>query len=237
MKKIKNAVIFLLFAYPLGIFIGVVFWLSVFLRITKVHGWKNFPSWQGKVLVVSNHPSLLDPIILVGLFFHQFFLRPFKYGPWNMAEQKNYGGWLFYPARTRLILIERENRRSKARGFIQAKNILNSSGVMIIFPEGGRTSSGGSFLVSKRGNRIRRFNSGFARIAIETGATVLPVWVEGTDQVLPNDIKVSYFRFPRFWKKVVIKIGQPLKFRHESSEEIRQTVEKAVLELADQKGD
>lgn len=237
MKKIKDAVIFLLFAYPCGVLIGIIFWLFIFVRITKVYGWKNFPSWQGKVLVVSNHPSLLDPIILVGLFFHQFLLRPFKYGPWNMAEQKNYGGWLFYPARTRLILIAREKKSSKARGLIQARNVLNSGGVMIIFAEGGRTVNGESFLVSKGGNRIRRFKGGFARIAVETGATVLPVWVEGTDQVLPNGAKVSYFRFLRFWKRVVIKIGQPLHFNNESLEEITQRIETVVLELADQRGD
>ena len=233
MKKITDAVVFLLFTYPCGVFIGISFWLSIFLGITKVYGWKNFPSWQVKVLVVSNNPSLLEPIILVGLFFHQFFWRPFKYAPWNMAEKKNYGNLLFCPARSRLILIERGNKYSEARGLIRAKNILNSGGVMIIFPEGGRTVNGESFLASKGGNRIRRFKSGFARLAVETGATVLPIWVEGTDRVFPNGAKVSYFRFPRFWKKVVIKLGQPLHFKHESLEEIRQTVEAAILELAD----
>lgn len=237
MEKFKNAVMYLLFTYPFGIFIGISFWLLRLLGINKIHGWKNFPHWEKGVLVVSNHPSLLEPIILIGLFFHQYLLRPFQFGPWNIPDRKNYfENPLFYLMRPRLIPIARGNKRDEIKGLIKAKNVLEAGGVIILFPEGGRTYKGDDFLVSQQGNKIRRFKSGFAWLAVKTGATVLPVWVEGTDKVLPNADKASY-SFPRFWRKTAIRLGQPLQFRGESLEEITQIVETAVLALADVGGD
>jgi 1-acyl-sn-glycerol-3-phosphate acyltransferase len=238
MEKIGQAIIFLGFTYPLGILIGIIFWLFRFLGIAKVRGWENFPKWQGRVVVVSNHPSLLDPIILIGLFFPQYLVRPFKYGPWNMAEKSNYGNLLFWLMRPRLILIKRGDRRSELKGLISAKNALNAGGVMFLFPEGGRTSSakpGEVLLASAAGQKIRRFKPGCAWLAKETGALVLPLWVQGTDRVLPNSPKVSYFRVFRFWQRVVIKLGRPRRFEKSARlEAITETLEKAVLALADQ---
>lgn len=234
MKKVKDTVIFLLFTYPFGIFIGIIFLLFKSLGIVKVYGKKNFPVWQGNVLLISNHPSLLDPIILVALFFPQYFWRPFRYSPWNMAESKNYGNKLFYLMRPRLILIDREDKHSKAEGIILAKNILNSGGVMILFPEGGRTSSGENFLESTTGKKIRNFKPGFAWLAAQTGATVVPAWIEGTDNVLPNRRKVSYFYFFKFWKKIVIKLGKPFYVdRDAKTEMVIKQAESSILMLAD----
>lgn len=237
-EEIKDAVVFLLFTYPFGIFIGISFWLFKSLGIAKVYGRKNFPVWQGNVLLISNHPSLLEPIILIALFFPQYLWRPFTYAPWNMAESKNYGNMLFYFMRPRLILVDRDDKRSKTEGIILAKNILNSGGVIILFPEGGRTSSGENFLESAKGKKIRNFKPGFAWLAAETGATVLPVWVEGTDNVLPNRGKVSYFYFFKFWKKIVIKLGKPFHVDKDAKTEIIiKQAESAILTLADQESE
>ena len=237
MEKTINAAMFLLFTYPFGVFVGITFWLFRLLSIAKVQGWENFPSWRPGVLVVSNHPSLLEPIILTGMFFHEFLFRPFKYAPWNMAEIKNFGGLLFRLFRTRMILVKRGDRPSEVRALKQAREILQSGGAMILFPEGGRTSSGGSFLFSESGKKkIREFRGGFAWLAKKTGATVLPVWVEGTDRVLPNTNRITY-RHLKFWKRVVIKLGRPLHFESEDLDEITRTVEAVVLKLADQPDD
>lgn len=238
MKKNMDAAVFLLFTYPFGILVGMSFWLFRFLGIARVSGWENFPRWQEKILVISNHPSLLEPIILTGLFFHQFLWRPFKYGPWNMAEKGNYGKRLFFFLRPRMILIERGSERSAARGFIRAKDVLNSGGVMIIFPEGCRTHKAKAILLGKkRQSRVGKFKGGFARLAAKTGATVLPVWVGGTERVLPNGAKVSYWYFLRFWRRVTIRLGEPLYFRGEDYEEMTRRSEAAVLALADQRED
>jgi len=237
MKKIMNGVIFLLFAYPFGIFfVGIPFLLFWLIGIATVNGWKNLPKWQGKLIVASNHPSLLEPIILIGLFFLQFLFRPFKYAPWNMAEVKNFGGPLFYLLRPRIIFVKRGDRPSEVSAFRRAMEILKAGGVILLFPEGGRTSSGTSFIYSRGGKRMREFKQGFACLAEKTGATILPVWVEGTDEVLPNGSKISY-RHLKPWKRVKIHIGRPLQFNEgESREEITARVQTAVLELADQGG-
>ncbi len=42
-----------------------------------------------------------------------------------------------------------------------------------------------------------------------TGATIVPVGLIGTDAIQPVDTKM-----PRFFKKVVIKFGEPLDYEH-----------------------
>ena len=238
MEKIKNTAMFLAFTYPFGILVGLSFWVLRLLGVAKVLGWENFPHWKKGVLVVSNHPSLLEPIILTGLFFHQYLLRPFRFGPWNIPDRKNYyDNPLFYLMRPRLIPITRGDKRDEIRGLKRAKEVLKAGGIMLIFPEGGRTFKGEDFLTSPvKGKKIRRFISGFAWLAAKTEATVLPVWVEGTDRVSPNFNQAKY-AFPRFWRKTAIVIGQPLRFSGQDYEQITKTVEKAVLDLADKAGD
>ena len=74
-------------------------------------------------------------------------------------------------------------------------------------------------------------------LVAKTQATVLPVWVEGTEDVLPNspDPDKLYYTFPRIWKKMIIKIGEPLKFDPSNKkEEITQKLVISLLKLADE---
>ena len=54
---------------------------------------------------------------------------------------------------------------------------------MVIFPEGGRGNADGT---------MRKFKAGAVRMALETGAPILPVTIRGGDRVWP-----SHHRFPR----------------------------------------
>ena len=70
----------------------------------------------------------------------------------------------------------------------------------------------------------------------KTKAQVLPLWVEGTEGILPNSPNPEelYSTFPRFWKRAIIKIGNPLKFSgDEDKEKIVKEITSSLLQLAD----
>ena len=70
---------------------------------------------------------------------------------------------------------------------------------------------------------------------MKTNSTVLPVWMDGGQDVIPNktDIPEHRFQWPRLWKKVTIKIGEPLDVSNMSRGEILTYLEDVLLELAD----
>ena len=67
--------------------------------------------------------------------------------------------------------------------------------------------------------------------AINTGARVLPIWIEGTDKVLPN----NRFPLPSLWHTITIKIGQPFLVSEGGREEATSKIALALLALADEK--
>jgi 1-acyl-sn-glycerol-3-phosphate acyltransferase len=103
---------------------------------------------------------------------------------------------------------------------ITALSILRAGGVIVIYPEGGRSRT------REIGGSARR---GVGRLALESGAPVIPVAIDGSVGV--HDWKK--LRFPR----VVVRYGMPLHFplvpdsSHEEQQEVADEVLGAVREL------
>jgi 1-acyl-sn-glycerol-3-phosphate acyltransferase len=220
--------------YGAGLFVGIVLFTLRLLRIWKVSGGKNLPTLAEKgdrgLIVVSNHPSLLEPIALIGLFAHWYVFN-IKYGPWNMAEAGNFRRGLFRLLEQRIIFVDRKSEASKTAGYLRAKTLLKSGAILLIFPEGGRTYKGkvGEFVVAGNGSKVRPFTKGAASLALQTHAMVVPIWVEGTDKVSPN-IATARYLFPRLWRPVKISIGKPIIFPENINvETATHELEKAVL--------
>ena len=74
-------------------------------------------------------------------------------------------------------------------------DVLRDGGVFGIYPEGTRTRDG----------YMHRGHTGVARLAMRSGAPVIPVGLIGTDEVQPTDKKM-----PRLFKRVAIRFGEPL---------------------------
>lgn len=218
MKKIVNVVVFLLFTYPAGLLIGVVLDRLWCTGLLELRGWENFPRQKGKILVVSNHPYKGEQFLLTGLFFGQYLLHPFKYGPYTVADAKNYYDSLLYRwlLRPRLIPVDRTKDKGDPRSLLVAKRVLESGANIITFPEGGRTSKGTNHLVSRGGKVIRPLKGGFAVLATGKGVATVPVW----------------FEF-RGWNSMRLAIGKPVCFEGTPREEIIHKTEVMLLELAD----
>jgi 1-acyl-sn-glycerol-3-phosphate acyltransferase len=68
----------------------------------------------------------------------------------------------------------------------------------------------------------------------QTSAPILPVWVDGSDRIMPPGA-----RFPRFWRPMTLVIGEPLYFEKpatfkEENGFITETLSTALLALAEE---
>jgi len=240
MKKIINLVVFLTVIYSVGIVLGLIlFLLKITGRIKVLHP-ERFPRRKKSFLLVSNHPSLADPIVVLYLFFPDMLFHPLKFTPFHTPDKNNfYNPWYFFWIRPFSISINRNSENSESGGIVsflrRMKRFLENGKRIILFPEGGRTYKGSEFCYSEKGKRIRKLTDGVGWLAVNTGVPVVPVWMEGTDKFLPNTPKIKFI-FPRFWKKILIKIGNPLKLDREGIEEATGKIEQLVLNLADEEG-
>jgi 1-acyl-sn-glycerol-3-phosphate acyltransferase len=76
-----------------------------------------------------------------------------------------------------MVLVDRGDRKEAVRGVEAAAGRLREGWSLLSFPEGTRTTDG----------RVQRFKTAAFAAAIESGAPVVPVAIEGADRVLPRD--------------------------------------------------
>jgi glycerol-3-phosphate dehydrogenase (NAD(P)+) len=141
----------------------------------------------GGLIVASNHRSFLDPFVIGVLL------------PWRRRLQfvakvelfeKRWQGYLL----SRLGAFPIRRGQSDERAMETARLIVERGGTVIIFPEGTRHRTGA----------LGRPRRGVGRLALETGAPVLPVAVVGSEEV-----RRGWRIRPR---KVRLRAGRPMTF-------------------------
>ena len=240
--------------------------LGMFVCLLEASGrlkflyFKRFPIWDGKLIIVSNHPSLLEPVILTLMGFpwmnfpwvfspiwirirfsfswfeelkKEFSLNK-KLIPANAPDKQNF----YEPPYWRLLqgINVPVDRNGGARGRIGTvmalKEILENGGRILIFPEGTRTYKAVKEyrITSANGKELGKLKDGAAWLALNTHARILPIWVEGTDKVLPN----NKFPLPRLWHRIIIKIGNPFLVQSNTRNEATLEITQSLLDLADE---
>jgi len=264
--KMKNRLVsetrFLVVNFLLGPTLGIlVCLLEAFGRIEFLH-FDRFPIWEEKLIIVSNHPSLLEPVILplMGFPWMNFpwvfsplwsrfkfplswfkelqkeFSLPKKLFPANVPDKNNF----YDPLYLRLfqginVPVDRNGRvRGRIGTVLALKKVLENGGRVLIFPEGTRTFKAiqRGKVKSANGSQLGKLKEGAAWLALKTNAKILPIWVTGTDKVLPND----KFPLPRLWYKITIKIGSPFLVQGDTRQEASADITQALLDLDDEKG-
>lgn len=220
-------------------FVGITVFLFSKIGAIKILHKERIPRKMKRVIVVCNHPSLLEVVIIPALFLRNVLRNPYKNIPWSTPDLVNfYNRWPWFWIKDIAIPIKREDQKEELRALFAMKQALFNNGVIVLFAEGSRTFKGTEFLFSKKGKKIRPFKNGIGMLIARTKAEVLPIWIENTDKVLPNHPNKLYAGVNIRGERVVIKVGELTRIRTTqrlgSAEEVTHKVEELLLALADE---
>ncbi len=189
-------------------FMGALVWIlfPAFLRY-RSFGKDNIPS-HGGVLIVSNHQSYMDPLLIgVGL------LRQINI----MARRSLFHKSVFFRWLIQSLNAFPLNDDSVDIGAMkEAIRRLKAGKVVLMFPEGTRTKDGS----------IGEIHPGVGVIAKRSGAPVVPAVIHGAFEVWPRTSKLFRFR------PVKVAFGRPLHCNG-SAEEFTEKVASSMLKLQD----
>ncbi len=142
---------------------------------------------KGGLIVASNHRSFLDPFAIGGCLPWR---RPMNYVAKVELFDRRWQGWLL----SRLGAFPIRRSESDEDAMETARLVVERGGAVCIFPEGTRIRSG-SLVAPRRG---------VGRLALQTGASVIPAAVLGTE-----DVRRGWRIRPR---KVKVRLGRAMTF-------------------------
>src|SRR5918995_6725366 len=155
----------------------------LWFRLSRV-GREHIPA-EGPVIFAANHRSFLDPFVIGTLI-----RRPMYYVAKKELFAKRWQAWVL----NALGAFPVDRGASDQESMATARQILERGDSVLMFPEGTRVRPGS----------LGRPRRGVGRLALETGAPVVPVAVYGTESIRKG------------WRirphKVRIRVGRPLTF-------------------------
>ena len=165
----------------------------------KVKGLRNVPA-SGPVIIASNHLSFSDSIFMplvvprkvTFLAKSEYFTSP---GPKGFIKK------LTFIALGQVPVDRSGGRRSEA-ALLTGLQVLAEGNSLGIYPEGTRSPDG----------RLYKGRTGIARLAIESGAPVIPIAMFNTEKIQPTGTVI-----PKIMR-VGITFGEPMYFEGDSSE-------------------
>jgi 1-acyl-sn-glycerol-3-phosphate acyltransferase len=175
-------------------------WTYTFVRIlvslptlliyrVRAIGVENVPR-SGALILAPNHFSQMDHFF-IGLYLRRkvrFMAKSQMFGPPVLTYIYKHGG---------VFPVRRGHRDEKA--IETALTILSQGEMLLVYAEGGRSRSG----------ELGEVKPGIGRIALESGAPVVPVAIQGSEKVR----RWKRFRFP----KVTVEFGEPIELPAEEA--------------------
>jgi 1-acyl-sn-glycerol-3-phosphate acyltransferase len=162
---------------------------TLLLYRTRAIGLKNVPK-SGALILAPNHFSQMDHFF-VGLYLRRqvrFMAKSQMFGPPVLTYIYSHGG---------VFPVRRGHRDEES--FKTAFAILRREEMLLVYAEGGRSRTG----------ELGEVKPGIGRIALESGAPVVPVAIHGSASVR----RWKRLRFP----KVTVQFGEPLSFPTEEA--------------------
>ena len=152
----------------------------------RIRGTEHVPR-TGAVILASNHVSNLDPPLISTSTPRRC---------WYLAKEE-----LFHPPAfawfiRQLGAIAVKRGAGDRAALKQCLEVLEAERALVIFPEGTRSATG----------ELAQGELGVAMLAYRTGAPVVPIYVTGTNAVMPKSGR------PRL-ARVTMSVGAPLQFR------------------------
>ena len=165
----------------------------------KVKGLRNVPG-TGPVIIASNHLSFSDSIFMplvvprkvTFLAKSEYFTSP---GPKGLLKKITFIALGQVP-------VDRSGGRRSEAALITGLKVLAEGKCLGIYPEGTRSPDG----------RLYKGRTGIARLAIESGAPIIPVAMFNTEKIQPTGTVV-----PKVMRVEMI-FGEPMYFEGDSSD-------------------
>ena len=147
-------------------------WATFYVAINpfwnvRVTGREHLP-WRGPAVLVANHASLIDILVLFALF------RPYKWVSKVENFKLPFVGW-----NMRLngyVPLSRGDRASVTAMMTRCGELLEQGSPVLFFPEGTRAKTA----------RPEAFKDGAFELALQHHAPVIPIAVHGTGRALPK---------------------------------------------------
>jgi 1-acyl-sn-glycerol-3-phosphate acyltransferase len=165
---------------------------------------------DGPVIIYFNHIAFVDPIIILSSL-------PRNVVPLAKIEAFKYPVWGIFPRIWDVILVRREEVDRQA--IRKALDVLKAGEIVLIAPEG------------TRHRELQQAKGGLAYLATRSGAPLVPVTVEGTDQfpmLLPFLARKSGAK---------ARFGEPFRFKKSGTkptrDDLSQMTDEAMYILAD----
>lgn len=175
----------------------------------KLWGVENVPA-SGGVLLVSNHQSLLDPVLLgLGL------PRPLSY----MAKSELFEGNPLFDKLIRSLGAFPVRQGGSAAGAIKETiERLQEGRALNIFPEGSRTDTG----------KVEPFQNGIALVVRKAKVPVVPAAISGSFEAYPNGTKYPV------GQQIRVMYGPPMILHDRKPDQIVSALRAQVSRMFDQ---
>ncbi|MFT3746122.1 MAG: lysophospholipid acyltransferase family protein [Pyrinomonadaceae bacterium] len=188
-----------------GYLLSKAFW---FLRYEEIGNIP--PNDSAPFLVVANHQTYIDPV---------WICLPMRRRIRYMAIEKAFG-WPMIGKLIRFIgaFPVSAGRAGNLAAFRTSVKALKEGSVVMIFPEGVRSDAEG---------KAAEFQHGFINIAISAKVPILPVTILGGERIWPRGQK-----YPRLFRRVVIKYHPLVNIPHDRSGDSRDDVDDWAAKIA-----
>jgi 1-acyl-sn-glycerol-3-phosphate acyltransferase len=179
----------------------------------EVTGLEHVPP-TGGAIIAPNHLSVIDHFV-VGAALP----RRITY----VGKAEYLDSWktrYLFPAMG-MIPIDRGGGSAAQRALDAAARLLEAGELFGIYPEGTRSRDG----------LLHKGHTGVARLALRTGSPIVPVGLQGTDEVQPPDSPV-----PRLFRVMRVRFGRPIEVvryadRADDRLVLRQVTDEVMFEI------
>jgi 1-acyl-sn-glycerol-3-phosphate acyltransferase len=155
----------------------------------RVEGLEHLPA-SGPLILAPNHASNADPVVVGALLTPRLGRRIHWFSKREVLEWPVLG-WIGRAGGVHGI----ERGAADVEGFRTAMKVLESGGVLLVFPEGTRSPTGA----------LQEAKDGLATLAIRSGAAILPIGIAGSHRVWPKGGR------PRLGHRITMRIGEPFR--------------------------
>lgn len=158
-----------------------------------IRGSENIPE-TGPAILASNHLAVIDSFFLPLMIKREVGFM----GKSDYFTGTGFKGWFVrnFMKSVGVIPVDRSGGKASEAALRTGLKRLEDGQLFGIYPEGTRSPDG----------RLYRGKTGVARMALESGAPVIPVVMVGTDKAQPIGKRIPYLR------RIGIVVGKPLDF-------------------------